>query len=79
MSEEALKSLEAQIAATTYDEKLSLLLFMAKQMKADRAISKDDKSNNTKPKRELHLGGWEKGFWIADDFDETPDCMKAYV
>ena len=25
------------------------------------------------------LGGLEKGFWIADDFDETPDCLSEYT
>lgn len=78
MSSEALKSLEMQIAAATYDEKLSLLLFMAEKMKEDRGIKKDSIPPVQK-KRDLQLGGLEEGFWIADDFDETPDCMAAYV
>ena len=25
------------------------------------------------------LGGLEKDFWIADDFDKTPDCLSEYI
>lgn len=25
------------------------------------------------------LGGLEKGFWIAEDFNETPDCLSEYI
>ena len=25
------------------------------------------------------LGGLEEGFYIAPDFDETPDCFKEYM
>ena len=25
------------------------------------------------------LGGYEEGFYMAPDFDETPDCFKEYM
>lgn len=25
------------------------------------------------------LGGLEKDFWIAEDFNETPDCLSEYI
>lgn len=87
MSKEAMASLEDGIMRASYDEKLSLLVFIATQVKnaapnSDAAKpSGSEDTTDVKPviKRELHLGGWEKGFWIADDFDETPECMKAYT
>lgn len=37
------------------------------------------KSSPTKKTFVRKLGGLEKGFWIADDFDETPDCLSEYT
>lgn len=37
------------------------------------------KSNNTSKNFSRELGGLEEGFYIAPDFDETPDCFKEYM
>lgn len=40
---------------------------------------KSKKNSNDKAKKRV-LGIWDKEqFFMADDFDETPDCFKEYV
>ena len=37
-------------------------------------------SDNTKGKKKRELGVFKKeGFYMAEDFDETPECFKEYV
>lgn len=37
------------------------------------------KSQNNSESFSRKLGGLEKDFYIAPDFDETPDCFKEYM
>ncbi|MBQ3837411.1 MAG: DUF2281 domain-containing protein [Treponema sp.] len=37
------------------------------------------KAKKTEKKSIRQLGQWKGKVWIADDFDETPDCFKEYV
>lgn len=39
------------------------------------------KANENQPKKSPRrtLGGLTGHFWMADDFDETPECFKDYV
>ena len=36
------------------------------------------KTNSSEPGFKRQLGGLEDGFYMAPDFDETPDCFKEY-
>lgn len=45
--------------------------------KVKTLISEKSGENATSFSREL--GGLEEGFYIAPDFNETPDCFKEYV
>lgn len=70
MSDVAFSSLEQQVMNCTYDEKLNLLSFIAALLKS-----------NSKPEKKVKrtLGGLKGQIWMADDFDETPDCFKEYI
>ena len=37
------------------------------------------KSENDSSTFSRKLGGLEDGFYMAPDFDETPDCFKEYM
>ena len=45
--------------------------------KVKTLISEKSGENTTSFSREL--GGLEEGFYIAPDFNETPECFKEYV
>ena len=50
----------------------------------DFVLSRNSQKNSVKTKQEeakpmRKLGQWKGQVWIADDFDETPDCFKEYV
>ncbi len=70
MSDIAFSSLEQQVMNCTYDEKLNLLSFIADLLKSNPKQEK--KVNRT-------LGGLKGQIWMAEDFDETPDCFKEYI
>lgn len=72
MSSFVMSKMQQEIKSATYEEQVSLLAFIADLLK-----EKIQPQKSIKPKRKL--GGLEKGFLIADDFDETPDCFKEYI
>jgi hypothetical protein len=37
------------------------------------------KTNSSESVFKRQLGGLEEGFYMAPDFDETPDCFKEYM
>ena len=37
------------------------------------------KTNSNEPGFKRQLGGLEEGFYMAPDFDETPECFKEYM
>lgn len=74
MSDIALAEIKSKIETSTYEEQVDLLGYIAGLLKNEKPVQNE---NVLQPKRKL--GGLEKGFWIADDFDETPDCFKDYV
>ncbi len=45
--------------------------------KVKRLLSQ--KSKNVPETFSRKLGGLEQDFYIASDFDETPDCFKEYM
>lgn len=47
---------------------------LSKNSKSEKA-SVENKEKNAIRK----LGQWKGQVWIADDFDETPECFKDYV
>ncbi len=68
MSASTLSALEQQIMECTVDEKLSLLSFIAGLLKTEAA-----------PKKTARTLGELKGqVWMAEDFDETPECFDGY-
>lgn len=72
MSNQALIQMQQQLQSASYEEQVSMLSFIADLLK-----KKIQPQKKLQPKHKL--GGLEKGFWIADDFDETPDCFKDYI
>ena len=45
--------------------------------KVKKLISAKTNDENVPFTREL--GGYEEGFYMAPDFNETPDCFKEYM
>lgn len=66
------EDIEKKLEKISYSEKIKVLKFLADNISNEKFDKKDEPINRK-------LGGYEKGFWIADDFDETPECMRAYV
>lgn len=76
MSTLVLTEVKQKIQSATYEEQISILSFIEDLLKT-RNHSQDSTVKSSVPERKL--GGLEKGFWIADDFDETPECFKDYI
>ena len=64
--------IENQIAQFSFEEQLHLLAFIANKVN----ISSEKSSAKTKKRSP---GGLTGKFWMAEDFDETPDCFKEYM
>ena len=47
---------------------------LSKNSKSEKASVENKKKNAIRK-----LGQWKGQVWIADDFDETPECFKDYV
>lgn len=66
----------SSVDTLTYEEQVNLMSVILQAIKkhgnSDIESSKNDSAKRT-------LGGLEQGFWISEDFDETPDCLKDYV
>ena len=63
---------ENQINLFSFEQQLQLLVYIANKVNM-RAVA----TQANKPKRSA--GGLTGRFYIADDFDETPDCFKEYM
>ena len=64
--------IENQITQFSFEEQLHLLAFIANKVN----ISSEKSSAKTKKRSP---GGLTGKFWMAEDFDETPDCFKEYM
>ena len=64
---------ENQVNLFSFEEQLHLLAYIANKVNMRSAENVQSK----KPKRTA--GGLTGRFWLADDFDETPDCFKEYM
>ena len=63
--------IENQITQFSFEEQLHLLAFIANKVN----ISSEKSSAKTKKRSPGRLTG---KFWMAEDFDETPDCFKTF-
>lgn len=69
MSARTLSVLEQQIMECTVAEKRILLSFIAGLLKTEA----------TSPKKPVRpLGELQGQVWMAEDFDETPECFDGY-
>ncbi len=69
----AMDYIEKQIKLFSLKEKLQLLAYIANNVN----LSEKELSVANAPRRSS--GGLTGKFWMADDFDETPDCFKEYM
>ena len=78
-----LTSMKTQITDWTLEEQISFMAYLANIIKqrTEKKHSENDVINNNiksdKPIR--NLGKWHGQIWMADDFDEIPDCFKEYM
>ena len=63
--------IENQITQFSFEKQLHLLAFIANKVN----ISSEKSSAKTKKRSP---GGLTGKFWMAEDFDETPDCFKTF-
>ena len=70
MSDVAFSALTQQIKECSYDEKITLLSFIADLLKHNPKIE-------NKPKRKF--GELKGKIFISEGFDETPECFKDYI
>ena len=63
--------IENQITQFSFEEQLHLLAFIANKVN----ISSEKSSAKTKKRSP---GGLTGKFWMAEDFDETPDCFMTF-
>ena len=63
--------IENQISQFSFEEQLHLLAFIANKVN----ISSEKTCTKTQKRT---AGGLTGKFWMADDFDETPDCFKTF-
>ena len=73
MSDVAFADFEYSVAALSRPQLKKMLRLILRRLFSFEAKSKAQ-SAFVRP-----LGGLEKDFWIADDFDETPDCFAEYM
>ena len=64
--------IENQITQFSFEKQLHLLAFIANKVNIS-----SEKSSTKTTKRSP--GGLTGKFWMAEDFDETPDCFKEYM
>ncbi len=71
MASLALSEIENKIKSVSYEEQLALFSFIGNLLKKNK--------NEKSEKFQRKLGGLENNFWISEDFDETPNCLKDYI
>lgn len=64
---------ESQVNLLSFEEQLHLLAYIANR------VDMRSKENVQAKKPKRTAGGLTGKFWMADDFDETPDCFKEYM
>lgn len=69
-----LKNMETQIMDYSLEDQINLMAYLANIIK-----QKTTSTTSAEKRFTRKLGGLEDGFWMADDFDETPDCFKEYI
>lgn len=67
-------SIVAEIMALPTDKQWNLLMMLVSSLQPS-----EERSSPKKGCVKRKLGGYESGFSMAPDFDETPDCFKEYV
>ena len=70
---EALIYIENKIHDFSFEEQLSLLSYLTEAINRKAAALIPGEKPFSRP-----LGGLEEGFFMAEDFDDTPDCFKEY-
>ena len=64
---------ENQVKMFSFEEQLHLLAYIANIMNISAPLATVQKENRRQP------GGLTGKFYMAEDFDETPDCFKEYM
>ncbi len=64
---------EKQVNLFSFEEQLHLLAYIANKVNENSVAA----PKTSKPKRTA--GGLNGKFYMADDFDETPECFKDYM
>ena len=62
---------ENQVNLFSFEEQLHLLAYIANKVSARSAVPAKKKKRTA--------GGLTGKFFMAEDFDETPDCFKEYM
>lgn len=63
------------VPESEFDFVSQILDFVLSRNSKSEKASVENKEKNAIRK----LGQWKGQVWIADDFDETPECFKDYV
>ena len=74
-----LANMETQIMTFSLEEQIRFMAYLANiiQQKSELKYSESTQKITKKPIR--HLGKWKGQIWMADDFDETPECFEEYM
>lgn len=67
-------SIVTEILSMSAEKRWNLLMEIASSLQPATNCSAQNKK---RAKRKL--GGFEEGFFMADDFDKTPECFKEYL
>ena len=71
----SMEQVEKQVDLFSLEEQLQLLAYIANMVRK----RSDGTSSTPSQKTKRQAGGLTGKFWMADDFDETPDCFKEYM
>ncbi len=64
---------ENQVNLFSFEEQLHLLAYIANK------VNLHSNTTTQKKKQKRSAGGLTGKFYMADDFDETPECFKEYM
>ena len=67
---------ENQIKLFSLEEQLHLIAYIANMVNPPSSLQVPSEKNGSAKR---HAGGLTGDFYMADDFDETPDCFKEYT
>ncbi|MBP5707106.1 MAG: DUF2281 domain-containing protein [Spirochaetales bacterium] len=75
--------MKTQITDLTLEDQISFMAYLAniiKQRTEKKHSENDVVNSNIKSDKPIrNLGKWRGQIWMADDFDETPDCFEEYM